>query len=81
MSREFCEQLRRMRTGEKILRMNFQPPRLRTGGHHFHNVRKPEADAGRLRHFGQRESSRFHGGHSAVSPYLGVLLPPTIRSQ
>jgi hypothetical protein len=65
-----------MGISQEVLRVDFQEANRRANGRHFGDMRKPQADSG---------SCWFPGAHDAHSKtcasYLGVLLPPTIRSQ
>ena len=44
IGQEIREQLETMRIGEKILRMDLEPPDGRASGHHLRNVREPKTD-------------------------------------
>jgi hypothetical protein len=67
------EEFGRKWVGEKIFRVDLQPPHRRASGHHFRQVRKPQADASVL----AVGPCRSQVMATFPSRYFGCKLPPT----
>src|SRR5262245_14045620 len=68
--RQIHQQLFRMRVGQKVLRMDFEPTATWPGGYHLRQMRKAETDARSL-----GRDSHWSSHPILLNVYFGVLLP------